>query len=79
MTFSLNLSEVMNPMRRVIKIAFICTSNDNMELMGKPDVIFEELPVLNQNQRNVCDGKLKDMATGNEMNSCDKYCKKFRA
>jgi hypothetical protein len=50
-----------------------------MELMGKPDVIFEELPVLNQNQRNVCDGKLKDMATGNEMNSCDKYCKKFRA
>ena len=27
----------------------------------------------------MCDGKLKDMATGTEMNYCDKYCKKFRA
>jgi len=56
----------------------LCTAN-NMDLMGKPFVIFEELPVMNKNEWNVCDGKLKDMATGTEMNYCDKYCKKFRA
>jgi hypothetical protein len=56
----------------------LCTSN-NMDLLGKPYVIFEELPVLNKNEWAVCDGKLKDMATGTEMNYCDKYCKKFRA
>jgi hypothetical protein len=50
-----------------------------MNLMGKPYVIFEELPVLNKNEWSVCDGKLKDMATGSDMNYCDKYCKKFRA
>eukprot|EP01039_Chlorochromonas_danica_P011458 gene11458-12813_t len=56
----------------------LCSAN-NMDLMGKPFVIFEELPVMNKNEWNVCDGKLKDMATGTEMNYCDKYCKKFRA
>lgn len=56
----------------------LCTSY-NMDLMGKPFVIFEELPVMNKNEWNVCDDKLKDMATGNEMNYCGKYCKKFRA
>ncbi|RYH08065.1 hypothetical protein EON65_41215, partial [archaeon] len=56
----------------------LCTGN-NMDLMGKPFVIFEELPVMNKNEWNVCDGKLKDMATGAEMNYSDKYCKKFRA
>ncbi|RYE57683.1 MAG: hypothetical protein EOP48_05260 [Sphingobacteriales bacterium] len=51
----------------------------NLDLMGKPFVIFEELPVMNKNEWNVCDGKLKDMATGTEMNFCEKYQKKFRA
>jgi hypothetical protein len=38
----------------------LCSAN-NMDLMGKPFVIFEELPVMNKNEWNVCDGKLKDM------------------
>ncbi|RYH17966.1 hypothetical protein EON65_27850 [archaeon] len=37
----------------------LCTAN-SMDLMGKPFVIFEELPVMNKNEWNVCDGKLKD-------------------
>lgn len=56
----------------------LCTAN-NMDLLGKPFVVFEELPVMNKNEWNVCDGKLKDMTTGTEINFCDKYCKKFRA
>eukprot|EP01040_Poterioochromonas_malhamensis_P006082 gene6082-6544_t len=50
----------------------------NMDLMGKPFVIFEELPVLNKNEWSLCDGKLKDMATGDEMNYSNKYEKKVK-
>jgi phage/plasmid-associated DNA primase len=46
--------------------------------MGKVFVVFEELPVMNKNEWNVCDGKLKDVATGTEMNYSDKYQKKIR-
>ena len=56
----------------------LCTSN-NMDLLGMIYVIFEELPVLTTNEWSACDSKLKDMATGTEMNYSDKYCKKFRA
>jgi hypothetical protein len=56
----------------------LCTSN-NMCLLGKPYVMFEELPVLSKGEWNVCDGKLKDMATGKKMNFSDKYCRKFEA
>eukprot|EP00981_Chlorochromonas_danica_P015623 scaffold13751_cov119-Ochromonas_danica.AAC.1 len=47
--------------------------------MGKSLVVFEELPTMNKGEWNVCDGKLKDMATGKEMNYSDKYLKKIRA
>ena len=50
----------------------------NMDLMGKPVVIFEELPVFNKGEWSACDGKLKDMATGDEMNYSDKYEKKIK-
>lgn len=55
----------------------LCSSY-NMDLMGKSFVVFEELPVMNKNEWNMCDSKLKDMATGSEMNYSDKYQKKVR-
>jgi len=56
----------------------LLTSN-NMQLLGKPFVVFEELPVMNSSQWNLCDSKLKDAITGNEMMYCDKYEKKIKA
>ena len=56
----------------------LITSN-NMSTLGKVLVVFEELPVLNTGQWNMCDGKLKDMITGDELNYCDKYEKKIKA
>eukprot|EP01038_Epipyxis_sp_PR26KG_P015653 gene15653-21170_t len=44
-----------------------------------PDLYAKELPVLNVGQWNLCDGKLKDMITGDELNYCDKYEKKIKA
>jgi hypothetical protein len=38
----------------------LITSN-NMSILGKPFVVFEELPVLNVGQWNLCDSKLKDL------------------
>ena len=55
------------------------TSDNNMLMMGKPLVVFEELPVLNEGQWTVCDGKLKDLITGNEFNYSDKYIRKITA
>eukprot|EP00981_Chlorochromonas_danica_P013994 scaffold7211_cov247-Ochromonas_danica.AAC.10 len=54
-------------------------SQFNMDLMGKSFVVFEELPTMNKGEWNVCDGKLKDMATGKEMNYRDLYQRKIRA
>ncbi len=47
-----------------------------MDLMGKPSVVFEELTVMNKNEWNICDSKLKDMATDSEVNYSDKYQRK---
>lgn len=46
--------------------------------MGKPCVIFEELPVMNKSEWNMCDSKLKDMSTGTEWNYGDTYVKKLK-
>ena len=43
----------------------LCTSN-NMDLVGKVFVVFEGLPVMNKNEWDVFDGKLKDMATSSQ-------------
>jgi hypothetical protein len=47
--------------------------------MGKLFVVFEELPVMNKNEWNMCDSKLKDMATGTEMAFADKNVKRVQA
>jgi hypothetical protein len=47
--------------------------------MGKLFVVFEELPVMNKNEWNMCDSKLKDMATGTEMGFADKNVKRVQA
>jgi len=52
----------------------LITSN-NMSILGKPFVVFEELPVLNIGQWNLCDGKLKDLITGSKATYADKYQK----
>jgi hypothetical protein len=51
----------------------VLTTSNNMSILGKILVVFEELPVLNVGQWNVCDGKLKDMITGDDLNYCEKY------
>eukprot|EP01038_Epipyxis_sp_PR26KG_P018189 gene18189-25585_t len=57
----------------------ILLTPNNMSVLGKILVVFEELPVLNVGEWNVCDGKLKDWITGDEMNYADKYEKKIKA
>ena len=52
-------------------------SENNMNLLGKPFVVFEELPTMNKNEWAVCDSRLKDMATGTEMEYSNKYINKF--
>lgn len=54
-------------------------SQYNMDLLGKPLVIFEELPVMNKNEWNACDGKLKNLVTGTTATYSDKYVKKIKA
>jgi hypothetical protein len=54
-------------------------SSFNMSLMGKLFVVFEDLPVMNKNEWNMCDSKLKDMATGTEMAFADKNVKRVQA
>jgi hypothetical protein len=51
----------------------------NMNLMGKPFVVFEELPVMNKNEWNTCDSKLKNMVTGTIATYSDKFVKKIQA
>jgi hypothetical protein len=55
------------------------TTANNMLMLGMILVVFEELPVLNVGQWNMCDGKLKDIITDKEMNYTDKYKKKIKA
>jgi hypothetical protein len=55
------------------------TTANNMLMLGMILVEFEELPVLNVGQWKMCDGKLKDTITGEEMNYTDKYEKKIKS
>ena len=70
---------VINPDLYAKGDADILITSNNMSILGKILVVFEELPVLNISQWNLCDSKLKDMITGDELNYTDKYEKKLKA
>ena len=69
---------VINPDLYAKGDADVLITSNNMSILGKIFVGFEELPVLNIGQWNLCDGKLKVMITGDELNYTDKYEKKLK-